>query len=350
VLPYFKRCETFAGGEDAWRGGAGPLGTEFARTTDPLYPAWVEAAEAAGIPYTQDYNAASQEGFGRSQYTIRNGRRSSAATAFLRPAMNRKNLRVETGALVTRIRFHGTTAQGIEYLKGGRLHRVDAGREVIVSGGAFSTPQILMLSGIGRAGHLRELGIASVVDLPVGQNLQDHLAVFLTFTRREPGPFHRQLRFDRMAASMIRAYVFGSGPGTVVPGGLHAFIKTRPELAAPDIEFMFRGAAVGAHVWFPGLRPAAPDGFAIRPALLHPDSRGEIRLRSADPRDAMRIAYNFFSAPGDLPKCPSEDFLSPLNHLDSMEPILIRGRDFHVDAQEPGEVRPRSLEISERPD
>ena len=301
VLPYFRRCETFAGGENAWRGGAGPLGTEFARTADPLYPAWIEAAKASGIAYTPDYNAASQEGFGRSQYTIRNGRRSSAATAFLRPAMTRKNLRVETGALVTRIIFRGTAAQGIEYLKGGRLHRVDAAREVIVSGGAFSTPQILMLSGIGPARHLREVGIAAVVDLPVGQNLQDHLAVFLSFTRREPGPFHHQLRFDRMAAAMIRAYVFGTGPGTVVPGGLHAFIKTRPELAVPDIEFMFRGAAVDAHVWFPGLRSASPDGFAIRPALLHPDSRGDIRLRSADPREAMRIAYNFFSAPNDLP-------------------------------------------------
>jgi 4-pyridoxate dehydrogenase len=302
VLPYFRRCETFAGGENVWRGGSGPLGTEFARTSDPLYPAWIEAAEAAGIPYTQDYNAASQEGFGRSQYTIRNGRRSSAATAFLRPAMTRKNLRVETGALVTQIMFRGAAAHSIEYLKGGHLHRVDATREVIVSGGAFSTPQILMLSGIGPARHLREIGIAVVADLPVGQNLQDHLAVFLSFARREPGPFHHQLRFDRMAAGMIRAYAFGSGPGTVVPGGLHAFIKTRPELAVPDIEFMFRGAAVDARVWFPGLRPAAPDGFAIRPALLHPDSRGEIRLRSADPRQAMRIVYNFFSAPGDLPK------------------------------------------------
>jgi 4-pyridoxate dehydrogenase len=302
VLPYFKRCETFAGGANAWRGGTGPLGTEFARTADPLYPAWIEAAKAAGIPYTDDYNAACQEGFGRSQYTIRNGRRSSAATAFLRPAMKRNNLRVETGALAARIVLEATTARGVEYLKGGRLCRAEAAREVIVSGGAFSTPQILMLSGIGPARHLREIGIAPVVDLPVGKNLQDHLAVFLSFLRREPGPFHRQLRFDRMAISMIRAYAFGSGPATVVPGGLHAFIKTRPELAAPDIEFMFRGAAVGAHVWFPLVRPAAPDGFAIRPALLHPDSRGEILLRSADPRDAMRIAYNFFSAPDDLPK------------------------------------------------
>src|SRR6202521_3862744 len=214
VLPYFRRCETFAGGEDPWRGGAGPLGTEFARTTDPLYPAWIEAAKAAGIPHTPDYNAASPEGFGRGQYTIRNGRRSSAATAFLKPAMTRKNLRVETGALVTRIALRATAAQGIEYLKGGRLHRVDAAREVIVSGGAFSTPQILMLSGIGPARHLGKVRIAAVVDLPVGQNLQDHLAVFLSFRSEESGPFHRQLLFARMAASMIRAYEFVTGAGT----------------------------------------------------------------------------------------------------------------------------------------
>lgn len=302
VLPYFKRCETFAGGGNAWRGSSGPLGTEFARTTDPLYPAWIEAAMAAGIPHTADYNGASQEGFGRSQYTIRHGRRSSAATAFLKPAMRRSNLHLVTGALASRIVLDGTSARGIEYFKGGRLRRAAADREVIVSAGAFSTPHLLMLSGIGPASHLRENGIEPVADLPVGQNLQDHLAVFLSFTRREPGPFHHQLRFDRMAASMIRAYAFGTGPGTVVPGGLHAFIKTRPELAVPDIEFMFRGAAVDAHMWFPGLRPAAPDGFAIRPALLHPDSRGAILLRSADPRAPMRIMFNFFTAPNDLPK------------------------------------------------
>jgi choline dehydrogenase-like flavoprotein len=157
-----------------------------------------------------------------------------------------------------------------------------------------------MLSGIGPAAHLRDIGIAPAVDLPVGRNLQDHLAVFLSFTRLKPGPFHAQMRFDRMAASMIRAYLFGTGPGTVVPGGLHAFIKTRGELAVPDIEFMFRGTAVHPHLWFPAIRSAYRDGFAIRPTLLHPDSRGEIRLRSADPRDPMRIAYNFFSAPDDL--------------------------------------------------
>jgi choline dehydrogenase-like flavoprotein len=302
VLPYFKRCETFAGGADAWRGGSGPLGTEFAKTTDPLYPAWIEAAKAAGITNTADYNAASAEGFGRSQYTIRNGHRSSAATAFLKPARKRRNLTVETRAHVTRVTLRGTTATGIEYLRGGEVQHAAAERAVIVSAGAFSTPQILMLSGIGPAEHLTEVGITSVVDLPVGRNLQDHLAVFLAFARREPGPFHHQLRFDRMAIGMLRAYLFGTGPATVVPGGLHAFIKTRPELAVPDIEFMFRGVATEAQLWFPGIVDPMPDGFAIRPALLHPDSRGEILLRSADPRAPMRIRYNFFSAPGDLPK------------------------------------------------
>jgi 4-pyridoxate dehydrogenase len=302
VLPYFRRCETFEGGADAWRGSAGPLGTEFAKTTDPLYPAWIEAAKAAGVPVTADYNGASQEGFGRSQYTIRNGRRSSAATAFLRPAMQRRNLTVETNALVTRVMLRGTTATGTAYLKDGQVVEAAASREVIVSGGAFSTPHILMLSGIGPAAHLREVGIDPVVDLPVGRNLQDHLAVFLAFARPAPGPFHHQMRLDRMAVSMVRAWLFGTGPGTVVPGGLHAFLKTRPDLAVPDIEFMFRGAAVDVRMWFPLIMPPRPDGFAVRPTLLHPDSRGEILLRSADPRDPMRIVYNFFSAPGDLPK------------------------------------------------
>src|SRR6202030_4861 len=299
VLPYFKRCETFEGGADRWRGDAGPLGTEFAKTTDPLYPAWIEAAKAAGIPNTTDYNAASQVGFGRGQYTIRNGHRSSAATAFLKPAMRRPNLTVETQALVTRVILRGTTAAGIEYVKGGRVLQAGAAREVIVSGGAFSTPQILMLSGIGPAVHLRKVGVDPVIDLPVGRNLQDHLAVFLSFARSEPGPFHRQMRFDRMAVSMIRAWLLGTGPGTTVPGGLHAFIKTRPEIAVPDIEFMFRGAATDVRLWYPVIRRPRPDGFAIRPALLHPDSRGEILLRSNDAHDPMRIVYNFFSAPSD---------------------------------------------------
>jgi 4-pyridoxate dehydrogenase len=158
-----------------------------------------------------------------------------------------------------------------------------------------------MLSGIGPAAHLDATGIAVAADLPVGKNLQDHLASQLWFTRPDPGPFRDVMRFDRMALAMLRAHFLGSGPGTVVPGGLHAFIKTRPEIAVPDIEFMFRGLPARAHLWFPGIRKAYLDGFGIRPTLLHPDSRGEVSLRSSDPLAPMRIVYNFFSAPGDLP-------------------------------------------------
>ena len=300
VLPYFRRGETWRGGPDAWRGGEGPLGTEFARTPDPLFDAWAQAGAALGYARTADYNGAEPEGFGRGQFTIRDGRRSSSARAYLRPARARRNLEVETGAHVTRVLIEGSRAVGVELLRaGGDLVSARAG-EVILSAGTFNSPQLLMLSGIGPAAHLRQMGISTRVDLPVGRNLQDHLGAYMTYARREPGAFHREMRFDRMAVSMLRAYLFGRGPATVVPGGLHAFIKTRPELAVPDIEFMFRGTSHHPHLWFPLVRPAFLDGFGIRPTLLHPDSRGEILLRSTDPRDPPRICYNFFSAPDDL--------------------------------------------------
>jgi choline dehydrogenase-like flavoprotein len=300
VLPYFRRGETWQGGENTWRGGSGPLGTEFARTRDPLYEAWIEAGKAAGYPFNKDYNAGQQEGFGRSQYSIRNGRRSSSSRAYLTPARRRPNLKVEVNALTTRVLLNGTRAAGVEYVRSGESVRAEAAREVILAAGTFNTPQLLMLSGIGPAGHLRQHGIETVVDLPVGKNLQDHLGAYMFYSRRSPGTFHGEMRFDRMAVSMIRAYLFGTGPGTVVPGGLHAFVKTRPELAVPDIEFMFRGVAAKPHLWFPLIRPAFADGFGIRPTLLHPDSRGEVLLASADPTAAPRICYRFFTAPNDL--------------------------------------------------
>jgi 4-pyridoxate dehydrogenase len=301
VLPYFKRSETWEGGEDKYRGGSGPLGTQWAKTRDPLYEAWIDAGKSAGIPHTPDYNGRSAEGFGNSQYTIRDGRRSSTANAYLRPARKRRNLVIETRAQVTRVLMRATRATGVEFVKDTLLERVTAEREVILAAGAFATPQLLMLSGIGPAAHLGEIGIPVLADLPVGKNLQDHLASQFFFTRPVAGPFRREMRFDRMALSMIRAYLWGTGPGTVVPGGLHAFVKTRPELAVPDIEFMFRGLPAGAHLWMPVIRRPYLDGFGIRPTLLHPDSRGEILLRSDDPLAPMRIVYNFLTAPNDLP-------------------------------------------------
>jgi 4-pyridoxate dehydrogenase len=303
VLPYFRRAETWEHGANSWRGGSGPLGTEFAKTTDLLFDGWVEAGKAAGYPVTEDYNGNQQEGFGRSQYTIRDGRRSSSARAYLRPARKRANLTIVTGAHATRVLMRGTRAIGVEFLKAsGDLIAAHAARDVILASGTFNSPQLLMLSGIGPAAHLRQVGIAPLVDLPVGRNLQDHLGAYMTYARRQPGSFHREMRFDRMAVSMLRAYFFGTGPGTVVPGGLHAFIKTRPELAVPDIEFMFRGTAPHPYLWFPGVRAPFRDGFGIRPTLLHPDSRGEVLLRSRDPRDPPIIRYDFFTAPDDLPR------------------------------------------------
>jgi choline dehydrogenase len=302
VLPYFRRAETWEGGENPWRGGSGPLGTEFAKTPDPLFGAWVDAGKAVGLPQTEDYNGRQQEGFGRGQYTIRHGRRSSSSRAYLRPAKKRANLTVETGAHATQILMQGTRAIGVEYVKNsGDVFRVQAGRDVILASGAFNSPQLLMLSGIGPADHLDSMGVKTVVDLPVGKNLQDHLGAYMTYTRPKPGSFHREMRFDRMAASMIRAYLHGTGPATVVPGGLHAFIKSRPELAVPDLEFMFRGTSHHPHLWFPLVRKAFLDGFGIRPTLLHPDSRGEVLLHSTDPRAHPRIFYNFFTSPNDLP-------------------------------------------------
>jgi 4-pyridoxate dehydrogenase len=302
-LPYFKRSETWQGGENPWRGGDGPLGTEYARTRDPLFEAWIDAAKQAGLPYTDDYNGEHGEGVGRSQYTIRNGRRSSTSTAYLKPARNRPNLTVETNALTTRIVMDGKRARGVEFTNNGMTVVANADREVILSAGTFNTPQLLMLSGIGPADHLRSLGITSVADLPVGKNLQDHLAAMIMFTRpTNPSPFRDTMRFDRIAFGMVQSYLFGTGAGTVVPGGLHAFIKTRPDLAVPDIEFMFRGLPGDAGMWFPGIKQPYLDGYGIRPCLLHPESRGEVTLRSTNPAEPPRIFYNFFTAPNDLPR------------------------------------------------
>ena len=301
VLPYFKHCESWEKGENTWRGGRGPLSVIDSRNRDPLFDAWLDAAQEADWPFTEDYNGKEQEGFGRSQWTIRNGRRCSAAVAFLRPAMRRPNLTVETNALATRVILEGTRATGVEYARNGRLHQASSTREVLLAGGVFNTPQLLMLSGIGEADHLRDVGIAPTVNLPgVGKSLQDHLSVDVHHARRGRGPFHAEMRLDRTAVNMVRAYLFGTGPGTVLPSRLHAFLKTRRELAVPDIQFLFRGAPSRAHPWFPGVTPAYEDSFGLRPVMLHPESRGVVRLRSADPSAPVRIVQNFLATENDV--------------------------------------------------
>ncbi len=301
VLPYFRRCESWEGGADEWRGGDGPIRVQGARTTDPVFDAYRAAAEAQGYPFTPDHNGARQEGVSRSQSCIWRGRRQSAAVAYLRPALARGNVTLMTRAHATRIVLDGTRATGIAYLHRGREHVARAAREVILSGGVFNSPQLLMLSGIGPADHLKSFGIAPVLDLPgVGGNLQDHIGVVVGAERLEPGPFVRELRADRMPVSVVRAYLFGTGPATVLPSGLHGYIRTRSDSEVPDIQLIYRGVSATPHLWFPGIRKPEPDRCGVRPILLHPESRGTVRLRSTDPLARVEIRQNFFAEPNDI--------------------------------------------------
>jgi len=301
ALPYFKRSETWEDGETPWRGGAGPLGTQWTRVRDPAAAAWFDAARHAGWPVTGDMNGSAPEGFGKAQFTIRNGRRASAANAYLRPVMSRRGLTIRTGAHVLGVTMRGTRAAGIRYRADGQTHEATAAREVILCGGVFNSPQLLLLSGIGPAAHLREMGIAPLVDLPVGENLRDHLAVLLAWHRRAGGQFQRTMRIDQAAMAMARAILFRTGPAAAMPLGAAAFIRTSPALEAPDIEFLLGATRPqDARTWIPLLHKPPPELIGIRPVLLHPKSRGTVSLRSADPLAPVRIRFNFFSDPADL--------------------------------------------------
>lgn len=303
ILPYMRKCEDWEGGEDPWRGAGGPLRTQWARNDDPMLEDWKQACVQAGYSLTDDYNGEYPEGFGVSQSTISGGRRCSAAYAYLHPARSRPNLTVETNAYANRVIMDGNRAVGVEYEQKGRTIEARAAREVILSGGVFNSPQLLMLSGIGPADHLREVGIEPVIDSKgVGKNLQDHLAVLVHYARTTGSPFQELMRFDRIALAMVQAYLFNSGPATILPSGLHGYIKTRPELAVPDIQFLFRGTSPKAGMWFPGIKKKYEEGFGMRPVLLHPESTGEVLLRSNDPKAKPRIIQNFLSSPNDLPK------------------------------------------------
>ncbi len=300
VLPYFRRQESWEGGADQYRGSGGPLTVGTARYDDPIINACLAAGAALQLPLTDDYNGAQQEGLGRMQQTIRRGRRCSAAEAYLRPALVRTNLTVETGALAHRVVLDRGRATGIEYERRGEMIVARAEREVILSGGVINSPQLLMLSGIGDPDRLAEHGIAAAAPLTgVGQNLQDHLSVLADYARRGPGPFVATMRFDRTLFALARSYCFGTGPASETPSGWTGFVRTRPELELPDIQFLFRAVATKAAPYLPPFKPAYADGFSLRAVMLHPESRGEIELASADPRAAVRIRQNFLATEGD---------------------------------------------------
>ncbi len=300
-LPYFRKSEDWENGTDPYRGAGGPLTTIQNRYPDPLLAAWLEAGEAAGYGTTPDYNGARNEGLGTFQSTIRNGRRCSAAVAYLRPAMRRPNLTVVTKALAHRVVLDGTAATGVAYSAGGRdVEVARAEREVVLCGGVINSPQLLMLSGIGDGDRLKAHGIGTVVDSRgVGRNLQDHLSVGVEYERVGDGPFVGLLRYDRLALAMARAYFLGTGFATEMPGPLTGFIRTAEELAQPDIQLLARFIPPESQPWFPGFRARPKDAFMVRPVLLHPKSVGELVLGSADPSDPVRIHQNFLSEPED---------------------------------------------------
>jgi 4-pyridoxate dehydrogenase len=300
VLPYFRRQESWEGGASVHRGGGGPLAVRTTRYRDPLVDAFTASAESAGHPRTPDYNGAQQEGVGAWQMTIRDGRRCSAAAAYLRPVLRRPNLRVEVHALTTGVLFEGARAVGVRYVKRGAAVEVRAEREVILCGGVINSPQLLMLSGIGDPDALRGHGIAPRIALRgVGKNLQDHISAAVGYARNEPGPLHSAMRADRIALALANAYVRGEGIATDLPAGVMAFLKTSPGLAIPDIQLLFNAAPMTAGPYFSPLRKPFSDGFACRAVLLRPESRGHVTLASSDPAAPLVIRQNFLATDGD---------------------------------------------------
>ena len=300
VLPYFRRQESWEGGASYFRGGDGPLTVRATRFADPLVDAFAASCASAGHPATTDYNGARQEGFGRWQMTVRDGRRCSAAAAYLRPALARGNLTVTVNALATRIVMDGARATGIEFFRRGSLAIAHAEREVILAGGVINSPQLLMLSGIGDPVELRAHGIGIRAAVPsVGKNLRDHISVGPSYARGEPGPFHRQMRIDRILGALARAYLRGEGMASDLPGGIMAFLKSRNAAELPDIQLLFNAAPMTAHAYLAPFRRPYADAFACRAVLLRPESRGEVRLVSTDPAAAPRIQQNFLSSDKD---------------------------------------------------
>ncbi|MEP7061603.1 MAG: choline dehydrogenase [Betaproteobacteria bacterium] len=300
VLPYFKCMERWERGSDLRRGDAGPLAVQYCRYQDPLNDAFIAAAREAGHATTDDYNGPRQDGFGHLQVTIKDGKRMSAARAYLRPAMARGNVDVRVNAHVTRVLFDGDRARGVEYRRNGVTVEVDAAREVILAGGVINTPQLLMLSGIGDASELAKHRIAVKAALPgVGRNLQDHVSVILMYKRREPSPFMHNMRADRIAMSLVNAYAFGRGFAADIPGGAIGFLKSEPSQPCPDMQMILTTASLPAWPWFPGVKKPFVDGFACRTVMLHPRSRGRVSLVSADPLAAPRIDQNFLADPHD---------------------------------------------------
>jgi choline dehydrogenase len=296
VLPYFRRAETRQEGGNAYRGGSGPLQTRYGSLRNPLHAAWLAASREAGYPSTDDVNGMQQEGFGRMDMTVGEGRRSSAANAYLRPAMTRSNLKVITHALVSRILFDGRRAMGVEYLRGGSMHRVAANVEVILCGGPINSPQLLKLSGVGPGAELNDKQIPLVHELAgVGENLQDHLEFYFQVASKEPVTLYSSISLWSRAWIGARWLLRKDGLGATNHFETCGFIRSRPGIPYPDIQYHFLPLAVA----YDGSSLAQEHGFQAHVGPMRSKSRGWVRLASNKPHDQPLIQFNYMSHADD---------------------------------------------------
>jgi choline dehydrogenase len=293
-LPYFKRMETCLAGADRWRGGDGPLKLERGPATNPLFGAFFEAVLEAGYQLTNDVNGYRQEGFAAFDRTIRRGRRLSAARAYLHPVRRRPNLDVRCRVMVNRVLFEGARAVGVEVIERGHARRIDA-NEVILCGGAINSPQLLQLSGVGNAAELSALGVDVVHDLPaVGENLQDHLEVYVQYACKQPVSVAPALKWRNRPGVGLRWLLFRSGPGATNHFEAGGFVRSNEDTAYPNLMFHFLPVAIR----YDGSAPQG-HGYQVHVGPMYSDARGSVKIVSTDPRRHPAIRFNYLSTDQD---------------------------------------------------
>jgi choline dehydrogenase len=302
VLPYFKRMETSWRGAGKYHGDNGPLHVRAIDTRKLLHEPLMQTAAAAGFATSDDLHADVQEGFARGEVTITpRGRRASTSRAYLHPVLSRANLTLTSHALVTRVLLENRRAIGVEYVVGGQKFAARCNREVVLSGGAYNSPQLLMLSGIGPAEHLRDVGITPVHDLPgVGGNLSEHPRVPVEFAASKPVTFLNELRIDKVLWSLAQWKLFGTGSFATQLNSCNIVIRTRPDLALPDIQLMSNPVRMDAKIWCPGIGERQEHRVTADAVVLHPEGRGAVKLRSSNPSDAPRVHVNAFGHAADI--------------------------------------------------